>query len=169
MKKNWPVILFLAEVFFFYLPSVKLYFAADDFFYTSFFDIKQIIGFFPGLYHYSPIFWFFMFLLRNLSGLNSSLFHLTAVILHLINISLVYILGGIILKNKLKTFLSSLLYAFFFSHYEVVYWVTGIDTSLMTFFYLSGLYFYIIFTEKRKPAYLYLFNLFTVLALLTHE
>lgn len=169
MKKYWPVIFILACAFLFYFPSLDLYFAADDFFYTSFLDIKQTFMFFPGLYHYSPVFWFLMYLMRTFSGLNPLPYHLLAVILHLLCIFLVYLLTLKLFKNTLSAFFCAILYAFFFSHYEVVYWVTGIDTSLLAVFYTGGLYAYLKFTENRKPGFLNLYNLLTVLALLTHE
>lgn len=163
------LVLLLAAVFIFFSSTLNYYFISDDFFYTSFKTFSDTLSFQKGEYHYNPIFWSFLWGIKQLFGLNSFVFHLVTIFLHLVNIVLVFCLSKKLTKNNNLSLISAIVFAIFFSHYEVVFWVTGITTSLMVFFYILSLVAFINFTNKQTAFnYLAFFILFS-LALLTHE
>ncbi len=169
MKKILVVIILMLLVFYFFKSSLNYYFISDDFYYLSFKNLIDVFRFYPERYHYIPIFLAVLSILKKLFGLNPLPFHLLAVILHLINVGLVYYLAKKILKDDIKAVSSALIFAFFFSQYEVVFWITGIATSLMTAFYLSGLIMFIDYVRRPRLVTYFIFTFCFVLALLTHE
>jgi len=168
---KWSFFLFLLLImaFLYYSPSLHFYFTSDDFFYINFLGLKEVFSIHKDLYHYNPIFWFLMYILRDIFGPNPSVFHFITIILHLINIILVLQLTKIILKNSKLALLSSTLFAFFFANYEVVYWVTGISTSLMVIFYLLSVMVFLSYCHRTNKKKALLFTIFSSLAILTHE
>lgn len=168
-KIYFLLVLLLAVIFIFFSSTLNYYFISDDFFYTSFKTFSDTLSFQKGEYHYNPVFWSFLWGIKQLFGLNPFVFHLATIFLHLVNIVLVFYLSKKLTKNNNLSLISAIVFAVFFSHYEVVFWITGISTSLMTLFYLLGLIFFINFTNKQTIFnYLAFFILF-LLALFTHE
>lgn len=170
VKKNYLLLfLLLVAVFIFFSSTLNYYFISDDFFYTSFKTFSNTLSFQKGEYHYNPVFWSFLWAIKQVFGLNSFVFHLVTIFLHLVNIVLIFCLSKKLTKNNNLSLISTIVFAVFFSHYEVVFWITGISTSLMTLFYLLVLIFFINFTSKQTIFnYLAFFILF-LLALFTHE
>ena len=162
------LILILVLNLFLYRQSLSFSFISDDFFYlglnfTDIFTIK------PGSYHYIPIFWSFIFFLKSVFGLNEFIFHLSAVIAHLTNIILLYYLSKRLLKSAKLALISSLLFSIFFSQYEVVFWVTGLSTSIMVMFFLLSFLSFIKYLNTHKRIYGLLFIILSILSVLTHE
>lgn len=169
MKKLFylfPIILF---AFFLYKEALYFYFISDDFIYLSYQSLVSVLSFKAGFYHYNPVFWLVIFGVTKLFSQTPFLLHLTAITLHLLNIILVYYLGKKFLKENWESLIAALLFGAFFSHYEVVYWITGINTSLMVFFYLLSLIAFITFCKKQKILPYFLFIFFFILAILSHE
>lgn len=170
MKKNKFLLLVLLIItFLFYLPVLKFYFISDDFYFLSFSNIKEVIPYKSGFYHYNPIFWLILFSIKKIFNLNTMALHSIVLSIHLVNVILLYNLAVYILKKRKQAIISSLLFAFFFGNYEVVYWITGLNTSLMVMFYLLSLIFFVKFIQtKNISQYILFFSAFTA-ALLTHE
>lgn len=161
-------LLILASILF-YKNTLGYFFISDDFYFLSFKNLWDALTFKPLFYHYNPFFWFTIWLVKSLFGLNPFLFHSFTVGIHLFNVILIYVLGYRLFRNYKLSFLVSLVFSFFFSHYEVVYWVTGLNTSIMISFYLLGFLSFIHFILSTKTTYYILFNLFLILAVFTHE
>lgn len=156
-------------VFFFYLPVLNLFFTSDDFFYTNFSLIRDVIFPHPGLYHYSPVFWSIMLLIKSISGINPFIFHLAALFMHIANVILLYFLAVKLLGKKTPAMVSLVIFSFFFSHYETVYWVTGIDTSLMVFLYQLNLLIFLRYLKSNSLTDYLLYLLTFFAAILSHE
>ncbi len=131
--RNFFLVFLLVFTFLFFLPSLNFYFISDDFIYTRFNNLGEIFRFWQEDYHYNPVFWLFLFGLKSFFGFQPAVFHLTAVIVHLLNVVLVFFLSRQITKDDQISSLTAFGFALFFSHYEVVLWVTGLSTSLMFF------------------------------------
>ncbi|OGG15157.1 hypothetical protein A2773_04685 [Candidatus Gottesmanbacteria bacterium RIFCSPHIGHO2_01_FULL_39_10] len=153
----------------FYLPSLKFFFVSDDFYFLSVNSLIEALKFRPDFNHHIPVFWFVIWLIKSIFGLSPFIFHLVTLLVHVLNVILVYFLGLLLIKNKTLALLAAIIYSFFFSHYEVVYWVTGLSTSLMVFFYLVGLLFFTKFLENQKLINYLLFLLSFILAVFSHE
>ncbi len=155
--------------FLFYIPSLQFFFVSDDFYFLSINSFSQAINFRPDFYHYNPIFWSLIWIVKSIFGLNPFAFHSVTLLVHILNVIAGYYLGKLLLRNNKLAFLSALLFSFFFSHYEVVYWVTGLNTSLMVLFYLSA---FIVFTRLTNQITIFRYSTFLglfILALLSHE
>lgn len=153
----------------FYVKTLSFFFVSDDFFFISFQTLIDSIRFRPDFPHYIPVFMAFMWLLRAIFGPNPTAYHTITVFLHLLNGILVYVLGTKITRNKTLSIAATLLFSFFFTHYEVVFWITGIATSLMTLFYLIGLLAFIRFSNNSRPAWYGIFLISFLAATLSHE
>jgi len=116
----------------FYLPSLKFFFVSDDFYFLSVNSLIEALKFRPDFNHHIPVFWFVIWLIKSIFGLSPFIFHLVTLLVHVLNVILVYFLGLLLIKNKTLALLAAIIYSFFFSHYEVVYWVTGL---IYFFFY----------------------------------
>lgn len=171
MKKRDLILLvvILFAAFWYFWDTTSYYFISDDFEYLSFIHLSQVFVFQKDLYHYNPVFWLVMWAARKVFGLAPDIFHLLTVIVHLVNVVLFYVLAKKIIKNTMGVALGTVMFAFFFSHYEVVYWVTGLNTTLMVFFYLMGILATISFVAKPTLGRYLLFLLLFVMCVLTHE
>lgn len=163
------VILLVLLNLFFYLPSLNFFFISDDFYFLSFNNVIDLISLKPGFYHYNPVFWFTIWVTKSLFGLHPLPFHLITILVHLLNVCSIFILGRLLFKDYKLAFLGSLIYSLFFSHYEVVYWITGLNTSLMVFFYILGFITFTRLISKITILRYSTFLLFFILAILSHE
>ena len=162
------IILFLA--FFFYKESLLYYFISDDFISLS--NKKNLLDLFrvdPLNNHYTPVNGIINLSLYKIFGANPLPFHLFAILVHLLNIYLVYRLAKIFINDKIKSILATLLFAFFFANYEVVYWFGATNNSLMVTFYLIALLSLIKYVKKKKILSCLLFQASFVIAFFTHE
>lgn len=166
-------ILFLAFILafniIFFQETLRFYFISDDFFFLSSKTISDAISFKPNFNHYIPVFWSTIWLVKSIFGLNPLIFHFVTLSVHLLNVILVYLLGKLLIKDKKSALLVAVTFSFFFSHYEVIYWITGLSTSLMVFFYLLGFITFLKFIENKKKVYYILFLLSFLLAVFSHE
>jgi len=154
----------------FYKQILPFYFISDDFDtiikYKSFFDFIKI-----GQYdiHYSPVIRLINHLLTQFAWPNPTPFHIFSIFIHLLNIFLVYKIAQTFIKNRLKSSLAALIFAFFFGNYEVVFWFAAINNSLLVTFYLTALIFFIDYLSSKKTFSFILYQLSFLLALFTHE
>jgi hypothetical protein len=106
---------------------------------------------------------------NHLVGFNPLYYHIVTLLLHTMNVLLVFKLAHILFNNKWISFAASLLFATFFMNYEVVYWVTGISYILLTIFYISTLLFFIRYLNEKKKKYYALFLTAFTLCIFTVE
>ncbi|MFH0979424.1 MAG: glycosyltransferase family 39 protein [Candidatus Roizmanbacteria bacterium] len=162
------IILFLT--FLFYKETLFYYFISDDFLsfvkYRHFFDLFKIN---PDNNHYTPVVGIFNYFLNQIFHSNPFFYHLFSLSIHLINICLVYWLTSLFIKDKVKSLIASLIFAFFFANYEVVYWYGANNNSLLVTFYILSLIFLMKFVQTKKTVYSCIFQTAAVIAILTHE
>ena len=100
--------------------------------------------------------------------LNPSVFHRTNLILHLLNVILVFLFIFLITERKLWI---SIIVAFLFAihpmHVESVAWIAERKDVLYSFFFLSGLISYLKYLEKGKIPWFIICSLFFILSLLS--
>ena len=107
------------------------------------------------------------------SGSNPKGYHLTNILLHILNTLLVFRFTFMVCKRlKIKEYLllsvtASLLFGVHPMHVESVAWVSGRKDLLYTCFYLVSLLFYLEYTVKPKRYYYFLSMLFFILSLLS--
>lgn len=111
--------------------------------------------------------------MHHIWGFNPFVFHLTNLLVHILNVVLVYWFSIRIFKlsqldEKLK-WLASLFVTFAFAihplHVESVAWIIDLKDLLYTCFYLAGLLFYWNYLEKGKVLFYVLSIVFAILAI----
>ena len=106
-------------------------------------------------------------------SLKPSGFHLTNNLIHLFaSVFLFSILVKLFEKYKygiLSALIGTLIFAAHPIHTEAVSWISGRTDSIVTLFFFISFYFYLIYSEKKSSAKLYLSLLFYFLGLLSKE
>lgn len=101
-----------------------------------------------GKIHFTPLADIGFYLQYKLFQMNFSFYAFVSIFIHLLNISLVYILVGNILRNKYLAILSALLFAVNSTSHQAVSWVAAsLNTQGATLF---SLLFYILFLRYLK-------------------
>jgi hypothetical protein len=110
-------------------------------------------------------------------GLGVLGFHLTNLLIHLLNAYLVYRLAQLFVHQQTRSaalrhvpLLTALLFAVHPIHTEAISYISGRSASLMTLLYLAALLYYVIGRTQHKPLYVYVATpLLFVLALAVKE
>jgi len=120
------------------------------FFNNSYFTIAGGEG------SYRPIATLSYFLIHSLAGLDPFYFHLSSVLLHTLNVMLVYLFFFLILGNRFKAILAGLLFACHPVLSETVDCIAFNEDLLTAFFFLLALNLYLKWVAKGAvgPAYL---------------
>lgn len=93
--------------------------------------------------------------------LNPKPYHLTNLVLHILNTLLVFGFIWLLTKQQWTAFIVSLLFAIHPMHVESVAWVAERKDVLYSFFYLSALCTYILYLKKERSVWI--FYIFTFL------
>ncbi|MCL4457260.1 MAG: tetratricopeptide repeat protein [Nitrospirae bacterium] len=96
-------------------------------------------------------------------------YHITNIILHAIASIAVYLLALKILKSDAAAFITGLVFAVHPSHVEAVAWITGRNNMLLAALIVFSVYFYALFSERRKAKYISTSLILFFLSLLVHE
>lgn len=88
-------------------------------------------------------------------GLNPTGYHLSNLILYISGIFLLYIFFNLILKNKMVSFLASLIFAVHPVHVESVTWIAARKDVLSFVFFILSFYLYVRFVRKEGNAWFY--------------
>ncbi len=167
--KHKYLVVILVTTFIVFAPSIKgIFLHWDDDTYIlnnqsltslSLNNIKTIFfSYYYGLYN--PITNLTWAIEYSVVELNPWLYHLNNIILHLINVSLVYILfKKYIIQNKEIALITASLFALAPIHVESVAWITERKDVLYTAFYLLSLIFYLKYLTFSKHKY-YVLSLF---------
>lgn len=124
---------------FLYLPSVRLGLVSDDFCLLSFENGLTLLVPLKHLHRYSPLGLVLINLIKALFGLNPLPYHIVAVVLHAINVCLVFLLGSRLTGHREIGALGALLFVAFRFNYEAFYWVSAaIFYEPMTALFLSA-------------------------------
>ena len=90
----------------------------------------------------------------NLFHLNPKGFHATSILIHILNVILIFIFFRLLTGQVLVAFLTAMLFGIHPMHVESVAWVSERKDVLYTFFYLAALCTYIFFIKKQKRKWL---------------
>ncbi|PCJ87764.1 MAG: hypothetical protein COA57_04205 [Flavobacteriales bacterium] len=161
-------ILLLAATFTVFFPSIFFDFTNwdDDWMLVNnplvkSLSLSNIRRIFTELYNknYQPIVIFSYAVEHYFFGLNAKIFHLTNVMLHLINVSVVYIFIKSISDKGRIAFIASALFALHPLRVESVVWITERRDLLYTMFFLLALVQYVKYIKSAFKARHYLFSL----------
>lgn len=169
-KKYWYILLAFAAMATVYLYNpFQLFFLADDFLHIP----QSANSLWVQQNSLRPIGNFTLHLDYLFSEKNPLGYHITNLILHLLNTLLVWVVARTIIKNYIKNspvFLPIAIAFFFFTypfHSEAVFWIIGRSGSLGSLFFLAAL---ICFFKKSQSFLFTVFSLiFFQLALFSYE
>lgn len=149
-------------------PYVKDLTLAPKLFGVDIFHFKNRDLSIPNLY-YRPLQMLsysfdYLFFKLNVYG-----YHLTNVLLHSLNCFVLFLLLGLIFKDKILAFLTSAIFCIHPIQVSVVAYITGRGSILETTFMLLSLFFVVKYFLLEKKAYYAFSLLFFILALFTRE
>lgn len=144
---------------FVYMPSMQngILYGWDDGLYLEDEHLRKFDGgsvghFFTEYYlgMYQPLSVLSLAIDKQLFGDNSSGYHVTNLLLHLLNIVLAFFFFHFLTRKKYLPLLVALLFAIHPMHVEAVGWIAARSSMLFTVFYLASLVFYLRYLEKQK-------------------
>ncbi|HOY31755.1 MAG TPA: hypothetical protein PKW80_07740 [Bacteroidales bacterium] len=131
--------------------------------YLSFDTVKSVFtSFYFGIYH--PLTTLSYMLEYHFFGLNPFPFHLFNIILHLINVYLVYILTGKLSGQRFTSVFVAAMFALHPMHVESVAWVSERKDVLYSLFYLLSLISYLRYIDSGYNKKHYVFTLLLFIA-----
>lgn len=98
--------------------------------------------------HYSPLLWISFTLDHVLFNGGAVACHIHNIIIHILNVFLIFLCAKIFLKNKVKAFISSLVFSVLALNVEPIMWVASRKDVLHTSFFLLSMYTYLLFKEE---------------------
>ena len=118
---------------------------------------------------YRPLSMLFFWLDYNLWGLDPFGYHITNIVLHLINVAVLFLILTKLGLDHAGAFFGALLFSVFPPHFENISWISG-RTDVISFLFasVSALYF-IQFIKQRSYSFVALSALFYLLSLLSKE
>ena len=92
----------------------------------------------------------------HIAGLNPHVYHVTSLILHLLNTLLVFWFAYMLSRNHLAAVITALLFGIHPMHVESVVWLPERKDVLYSFFFLGSLISYLYFLKDKKRNFYYL-------------
>lgn len=167
-KKGFLFAIVLLQILVFW-QSLNFFFISDDFYFLNTVSFKEALLPRVGFYHYNPVFWISILFLKTFFNTNALWYHTTATVIHLLNSVLVFVFAKEVLKETKKALLTTLLFAVFFAQYEVVFWITGLNTSLMVCLGLLSFLFYREYEKRKNQRTVGIAIILSLIAVLIHE
>lgn len=154
-----------------YAPILHAFFVSDDWEWLAVSIQRNPWTFFVTNYagsnqggSFGPLVNLFYYFNYQISALNPWSYHLSGLLLHVGNISLVYFLAKRFF-NQTSALIAALIFTVYFNNAEAVAWIAAIPHILSTFFFLLSIYLCLCFREKQKSVW-YVLSLFSfILAL----
>lgn len=109
-------------------------------------------------------------LIYNFSELKPAPYHIFSIMMHILNVILVFFLLRYFLSNTISIAIATCIFAVHPMHVEAVAWVSDLKDLLYSFFYLSSLIFYIKYLKSKNYSeyrFLLLSGLMFILSLLS--
>src|SRR3989344_5156947 len=164
---------------FLYVPIFKYGFSQDDFihlFSSRATNFYQVLNFFNPFAHFPDIFFyrplttqFYFFINNSLFGLNPLIYHLEALLLHLLNTYLFFILVRKVWQDKKIALISCLLYGTSAIHFLSLFYISSFQQIGQMFFIFLTIILFLNYQEKQNKKYLIFLVLTFILSLLSKE
>jgi protein O-mannosyl-transferase len=97
---------------------------------------------------YAPLTWFGYAIAYGIGGKNPVWYHLLSLIVHTVNILLVFRVFTQLTRQRMEAFIIALFFAIHPMQVEPVAWIAGFSTPLFSLFYLLALHYYVRQTER---------------------
>lgn len=170
-------LLFFLLILAVYWPSLNLGFFSDDYDMLSvvsknsnifYYFSHNIIGE-QGGGSYGPI-WNLLFIIQyKLFQLEPFFYHFVSILVHVLNAILVYLLAKNIVKEKIISLASGLIFLILQNHVSAIVWISVQPHLFATFFFLLALYFYTNYLNNKKEHFYIFFVISLFFSLFTKE
>jgi hypothetical protein len=177
-----PLLVILAVSAVLYLPCLRFDFVYDDkvqilsnprlmswSYVPSYFQHHIWIHISQTGSYYRPLFLLWLRLNFALWGQNAALWHASTLLLHLVAITMVYLLLRRTLSDPFVVVIAAAIFALHPAHIESVAWISGLTDSLMTVPLVGSLLVWLTFRERKRVALLIAALMLFVVALMVKE
>ncbi|MDO8658571.1 MAG: O-antigen ligase family protein [Candidatus Levybacteria bacterium] len=175
ITSTYAVIIYLFIAVAIVFSSVpNYYFVGDDFTWLRWVaDCKgcSILDYFTNSngFFYRPGTKIYFFLMYSGFWLNQTAYHIVSIFLHFVVAMLLFLIAKKILKNFFLSALAAFLFIIMSNYSEAVFWISSTGFLFTAVFVLIGLFFFILFEEKKKNIYFVISVAAVILGLLFHE
>lgn len=149
-----------------FYPSLNIYFVSDNISHIT--NAAQNFKDFDYRY-FRPLPVLSLYFDSIIWRANYSGYHLTNLIIHLLNALLIYFLAKLFLNQRFFAFSAALLFLLHPIHSLPIFWISGRTDMICAFFYLASFGAFIKFRQTGRQAYLAASTLIFVLAMLSKE
>lgn len=162
-KNNWPIVVTWCVVLLLYFPFLSVYFTGDDFFHFkvaqtdgSIFGFLELFGFHPfderGIAFYRPIFREGLYhIFYSAFGLSHTPFRIFQLLIHFVNISVVYIFFQKLFRKRVLSAVATFFYGITAGQVGSLYYLAGgIQAQGATLFMMLGLIYWLKYQEGGK-------------------
>ena len=167
------VSLLVLAVFYMWKPTLGISFYQDDYgflFLSQNLQLGLIPGTMPWIHDWRPLGLVVPFyLMRRFFGLDPFAFHLTNMLIHLLNAALVYRLAFVMIETRKFALLATIFYSLHLAHTRSMQWAVGIDNFLSVTWYLLAFSLYLQFREHGRRWHYWSSLAAFAIALLTKE
>lgn len=110
--------------------------------------------------HFWPLFAGIYLSMYKLFSLNYWPYEIVLLIVHFANVYLLYLVIGLLSRNKFVAFCFSLIFLVSSIYWEVIFSASTLPTVLCLFFINLGIYLYLIYKKRNQSRYLYFSGIF---------
>ena len=159
MRLRLILILIILINFVFYLPALKCFFAADDWYQIEKRSNSVVLSTFYGDWHkgdrgtggfFRPLIRISFHLERKLFDLNPIGYHLTNIFFHLLTVSILFLLIIKITDSVFLAWFTTTIFSIFPTHTEPIFWISARTDIISTCFLLFALFFWVSFLSRTK-------------------
>lgn len=163
--------LILCLVFIIYLPGLSNPFAAEDFYFlsaanTSFAESWQNMLLSNRVWVVGTVYRWLMF---GLFQDTPAPYHLFSLVVHLVNMLLVYRLASALSESRFSGLLAAIFFGFYPRHHQTVAWMTANQVLVFTMFGLVSLYSFRKYLAEQRWGWFALASISAGLAVFTQE
>ncbi|MFH1833042.1 MAG: hypothetical protein ABH816_02635 [Candidatus Levyibacteriota bacterium] len=101
--------------------------------------------------------------------LNQTIYYFVSIFLHFTVTVLVFLISRRILKSFSLSILASFLFVILTGYSEAIFWISGVGHLFNVLFILSSLFFFMLWSEKKRDIFLVLSFTCVILSLMFHE
>jgi len=164
------ILVIVAALFY---PVLTNYFVGDDFTWFRWVSdsSNNVVNYFTQAngFFYRPGTKLYFSLMYSSFWLNQAMYHLVSILLHSAVSVLLFLVLRKILKNYVLSIISVALFLLLTGYHEAVFWISSTGFLFNALFILLGLFFFILWKEKKKIIYFIVSVISIALSLLFHE
>jgi hypothetical protein len=172
IRRSAAVLTVLISIAIVYWQAVAAYFFDDDFNWltrTWFFTPANIFNLSTYDHFYRPVIEMYFWAAIPLFGGSASLFHVANIVLHAVNVLLLFVIARQLFSSERAGFLAALFFAVLPGHVEAIAWVGALAEPIAAIFGCVSLLALWRSLERSSVAWRVLSVVSYALALLTHE